>query len=306
MAIFYQQQHQMDFFTKHWTKIVDTASIIPITNYEMGDIQKAASLQISKYEIKREAAKYAHATGHKEELDEQMVDVIIMHTHTDKVQVKQTEMTRLQFFRTITAMIANEYDIHSTTTATPTTTVPTQALTTAHTRTRRAPVASLAAIGIGLGTTAAVNAISSSITGDAPFSWGGKTIGTLFGLKTSNQEDLRQLQGVGQAMDDLKINQIEIASIVNVMTRKMETIVNAVDGTFKATATMVIEQDLKMYIRHLLLIQQNAIQKYAHIMLAASVKQTSPFALAQKELDSTADELKMKKGIILVRDLSST
>ena len=306
LAIFYQQQHQMDFFTKYWTKIVDTASIIPITNYEMSDIQKAASMQISKYEIKREAAKYAHATGHKEELDEQMIDVILMHIHTDKVQVKDSEMTRLQFFRTITTMIANGYDIHSTTTSTPTTTAPTQALTTAHTRTRRAPVAPLAAIGIGLGTTAAVNAISSSITGDAPFSWGGKTIGTLFGLKTSNQEDLRQLQGVGQAMDDLKINQIEIASTVNVMTRKMETIVNAVDGTFKATATMVIEQDLKMYIRHLLLIQQNAIQKYAHIMLAASVKQTSPFALAQKELDSTADELKTKKGIILVRDLSST
>ena len=57
LAIFYQQQHRMDFFTKHWTKIVDTASIIPITNYEMRDIQKAASLQISKYEIKREAAK---------------------------------------------------------------------------------------------------------------------------------------------------------------------------------------------------------------------------------------------------------
>ena len=41
-------------------------------------------------------------------------------------------------------------------------------------------------------------------------------------------------------------------------------------------------------------------------MLAASVKQTSPYALLQKELDMTADELKMKKDIIIVRDLSST
>ena len=47
-------------------------------------------------------------------------------------------------------------------------------------------------------------------------------------------------------MEDLKINQIEIASTVNVMSRKMGTIVTAVDGTFKATATMVIEQDLKI------------------------------------------------------------
>ena len=54
------------------------------------------------------------------------------------------------------------------------------------------------------------------------------------------------------------------------------------------------------------MVQQNAIQKYAHIILAASVKQTSPHALSQKELDMTADELKMKKGIIIVRDLSST
>ena len=305
LATFYQQQHQTAFFTKHWTKIVDTANIIPITDYDMKHIQKAAAMQINKYEIKREAARYAHATGHKEELDEQMIDVISMYIHSDKITIRDSEMTRLQFFQTITGMIAKGYDIHSTTTPT-TTTVPTQPPTTAHIRTRRAPLGPLAALGIGLGTTAAVNAVSSSITGDAPFSWGGKTIGTLFGLKTSNQEDLKQLQGVGQAMDDLKINQIEIASTVNVMSRKMETIVTAVDGTFKATATMVIEQDLKMYIRHLLLVQQNAIQKYAHIMLAASVKQTSPYALSQKELDVTADELKTKKGIILVRDLSST
>ena len=69
---------------------------------------------------------------------------------------------------------------------------------------------------------------------------------------------------------------------------------------------MVIEQDLKMYIRHLLMVQQSAIQKYAHIMLTASVKQTLPYALSQKELDATADKLKMKKGIIIVQDLSST
>ena len=160
LAIFYRQQHQVDFFTRHWTNIVDTASIIPITDYDMQHIQKAAAMQISKYEIKREAAKYAHATGHKEELDEQMIDVITMYIHSDRIQVRDSEMTQLQFFRTITSMIAKGYNIHSTTTTTPTTTVPTQAPTTAHTCTRRAPIAPLAAKGIGLGTTAAVNAIS--------------------------------------------------------------------------------------------------------------------------------------------------
>ncbi len=68
---------------------------------------------------------------------------------------------------------------------------------------------------------------------------------------------------------------------------------------------MVMEKVIKMYIRHILLVQEDAIQKYAHIMLAASLHQVSPYALSQKELDKTADKLKMKKGIILVRDLTS-
>jgi hypothetical protein len=54
------------------------------------------------------------------------------------------------------------------------------------------------------------------------------------------------------------------------------------------------------------MVQQHAIQKYAHVLLAASVHQTSPFALAQKELDKVADDLKARKGIILARDLSAT
>jgi len=181
-----------------------------------------------------------------------------------------------------------------------------RSLITTHKRTKRAPMGPLAILGIGAGATAAANALSSSITGEAPLSWGGRTLGGLFGLKTTGTEDLRALEGVGRAMENLQINQNEIAGTVNMMSRQMVTIVKAIDGTFKATATLVIEQDIKMYVRHLLLVQQNAIQKYAHIMLAASVRQTSPYALSQKELDQTADDLKLKKGIILIRDLSLT
>jgi len=136
---------------------------------------QVAAMQISKYAIKKEAAQYAHATGHEEELDEQMIDVIIMYINSDKIKIKDNEMTRLQFFHTIAEMIPDGYNIHSTTTTAQTTTS-IQIPTTWHTRTKRAPVGPLAALGISLGATAAVNAVSSSITGDAPFSWGGKTV----------------------------------------------------------------------------------------------------------------------------------
>jgi len=164
----------------------------------------------------------------------------------------------------------------------------------------------LAAIGIGAGITAAANAVSSSITGAAPLSWGGQALGTVFGLKTDGPEDLRALRSVGQAMEDVTINQNQIANTVNNINKQMGTIANAVDGYTKTTSTILIEQDLKMYIRHLNMVHQHAIQKYVHVLLATSVHQTLPFALSQKELDKVADNLKARKGIILARDLSAT
>ena len=228
-----------------------------------------------------------------------MRENIIKYLKNDRIHVEN--LTRWQFYQIITTAIAATAPFETlaaiakpiTTTTTRSTTTTTSPTTTTkvygrrapptkaalqHTRTR--PLAPLAAIGIGMHTAAAANFFSSSVTGEVPFSWGGKTIVTLFGLKTSGQEDLRQLQGVGQAMENLKVNQIKIVSTVNVMNQKIAAIVTAVGCTFKATATMVIEQDLKMYIQHLLLVQQNAIQKYAHFMLAASVHQTSAFALS--------------------------
>ena len=325
LATYYDQKDQYQFYAKHWTKIYELAQLYPIVHYEMEEIQQVANRLMSPAQLKMEARNYQHHDGRRQELDDQMVLNVIQYLKTDKMMLGQAQhLTRWNYYQIITVSIVSApieklnaisraTTPITTTTQRPTTTtrlyrVPTPPTreTVEHNRTKRTPLAPLALAGIGLGTAAAVNMISSSVTGDAPFSWGGKTMGALFGLKTSNQEDLRQLQGFGQAVDDLKVNQAEIVSTMNVMGRKMETIVSAVDGTFKATATMVIEQDLKMYIRHLLMVQQSAIQKYAHIMLAASVKHTSPYALSQKELDVTADELKMKKGIIIVRDLSST
>jgi hypothetical protein len=108
-----------------------------------------------------------------------------------------------------------------------------------------------------------------------------------------------------QALHDLKVNNNELVSSVNQVPKQMNTVTTALNGHFKSTATMVMEQDIKMYIRHILLVQEDAIHKYAHIMLAASLHQVSPYALSQRELDKTADDLKIKKGIILVRDFTS-
>jgi hypothetical protein len=130
-------------------------------------------------------------------------------------------------------------------------------------------------------------------------------MGSLFGLKTAGKNDFQINERLGQALEDLKVNNNELVSSVNLVTKQMTTVTSALNGNFKSTATMVMEQDIKMYIRHILLVQEDAIQKYTHIMLAASLHQVLPYALSQKELDNTADELKMKKGIILVRDLTS-
>ena len=330
LATYYDEENQYSFYSQHWSKIYDLAKVYPIVTYGMDEIQRVANMLMSPAQLNMECRNYKHHDGRRAELDDQMTANIIKYLKTNRIEIGQAQhLTRWHLYQIITTTLVTAPEEtfqalqKSATTTTTTTMAPTtttlltttkvyRALTPTtldelqHIRTRRAPLAPLALIGIGAGTMAAANMISSSVTGDAPLSWGGKTIGTLFGLKTSNQEDLRQLQGFGQAVDDLRINQIEITSTMNTMGRKMETMVSAFDGSFKATATMVIEQDLKMYIRHLLMVQQNAIQKYAHIMLAASVKQTSPYALSQKELDQTADELKTKKGIILVRDLSST
>jgi len=83
---------------------------------------------------------------------------------------------------------------------------PTPAVWTPHSWTRRTPLGPLAAFGIGALITAAANAVSSSITGEAPLSWGQQALGTVFGLKMDGPEDLRALRSVGQAMEDITIN----------------------------------------------------------------------------------------------------
>jgi hypothetical protein len=71
--------------------------------------------------------------------------------------------------------------------------------------------------------------------GEAPLSWGGQALGTVFGLKTDGPEDLRAMRSVGQAMEDVTIYQNQIANSVNNINKQMGTIANAVDGYTKST-----------------------------------------------------------------------
>jgi hypothetical protein len=115
-------------------------------------------------------------------------------------------------------------------------------------------------------------------------------MGSLFGLKTTGRNNFHMAKRIGQALDDLKVNNNKLVSLVNLVTNQMTTVMPALNGHFKSTATMVMEQDIKMYIRHILLVQEDAIQKYAYIMLVALLHQVSLYALSQKELDKTADD----------------
>ena len=171
-------------------------------------------------------------------------------------------------------------------------------------RTKRTPIAPLALLGIGLGGAAGANAISSAFTGEAPLSWAGKTLGGLFGIQTSTRQDFQALERVSQTIETLSINQKDLATAFNNMNSQMNRVTQSVTGISKATATIVMEQDLKMMIRHMQTLQQLTLQKYAHILLAASLHKTSPYALSQMELDKLAGDMKIKNGLTLSKDLS--
>ena len=62
-------------------------------------------------------------------------------------------------------------------------TPPTNAVWIQHNQKSRTSLGQLAAIGIGSGITEAANTVSSSMIGEAPLSWGGQALGTVFGLR---------------------------------------------------------------------------------------------------------------------------
>jgi len=173
-------------------------------------------------------------------------------------------------------------------------------------RFRRAPFGPLGiGIAAGLGGLTMANAISSAVTGDAPMSWTGKILGGLFGFPTSQNSYHADLAKMAKGMESLKVNQDELVTIVNTMGARLSLYGELIRGTFQATATITMEQDLKMIIRHLQVIQQLTLAKYANLLMAAATHKTSPYALSQVELQKMADEVKLKNGLQLTRSIQS-
>ena len=274
-----------DGVARNWDKIFARSHIIQLMPYPRPQVIRAAQRLMSDQDVSDFAKLYNNRNDwFQRKFDEEVQGYLNEYMHLDT----GAGVTRWKVLAHLTKRITYVTE------------------PTVLDRTKRTPLGPLALIGIGLGAGALTNVVSSSVTGDAPLSWGGKTMGAVFGLQTNGKEQLAVMEKVGQALGDLSINQKEIAGTVSVLSKKMDTISTTVQGTYKATATLILEQDIKTYLRHLLLIQQDAIQKYAHVMLAASLHKTSPYALSQKELDKVADDHKIAKGIILAKELGST
>ena len=179
-------------------------------------------------------------------------------------------------------------------------------------RTKRAPrpIPPLAiGIAAGLGGMAVANSVTSAVTGDAPLSWAGSAIGGLFGFQTGKTAYYAEIAKLAKALEDLKINQDGIASHITVMQERQRQYGALIHGAFEATSTIAMEHDLKAMARHIQVVQQLTLSKYANVLLAASLHKTSPYALSQRELENMARELKTKNGMQLstvINDVHTT
>jgi hypothetical protein len=93
---------------------------------------------------------------------------------------------------------------------------------------------------------------------------------------------------------------------VNTLSKKLHSIGSYVLQTFKAAATVTMEQDLKIIIRYMHVVQQLTLTKYANVLMAAQLGKTSPYAISKQELVTYAKQLKTEKGIAIVTAVEET
>ena len=141
--------------------------------------------------LKAHAMLYKEDTWYREEIDRaanlfvrtyQMNDLLFGESRWDlltditKIIKLQNEQKKSPMLRPKTQINKSTMSSKTTSTTPPTTQKPQK-------RTRRTLIGPLALLGVGLGSVAAVNVISSSITGDTPLSWGGKPWAAFLALK---------------------------------------------------------------------------------------------------------------------------
>ena len=168
-------------------------------------------------------------------------------------------------------------------------------------RTRRTPQPDL-----GLTAMGSTNVANSMITGEAPLSWMGEALGYLLGFPTKNSKEFKQISKNARAVEALSINQQALTQTVNLLSKRLTSFGTYILQSFKAAATVTMEQDLKIIIRHMQVIQQLTLTKYANVLMAAQLGKTSPYAISQKELVFYSKQLQIEKGISIVTRVEDT
>ena len=162
-------------------------------------------------------------------------------------------------------------------------------------------------LGALFGGTAAANVGTSIVSGGAPLSWFGKPLGKLFGW--ANENDIlalaKQLEAHAISIDSLQLSDIEVRKTVNELIDSYKKFNDRVAASFEVAAAVMLEEDLKSFIRFLIAMLELHVQKIALIGVAASTGTATALALSQTELNSIAERAMAEKGIKLSTDLSS-
>ena len=161
-----------------------------------------------------------------------------------------------------------------------------------------------------LGTLAAAtvgaNVGSSIINGGAPLSWFGKPLGKLLGFANTDEVNaiIDQLSVHATAIDTLHFNDMETRATVNEIISSKKKFEEKIAKTFKAASAVMLEADLRSYLRYLIALLESSSNKYVLVTLSASTGKASPLAITQKEITIIADRILKEKGIKLSTDIS--
>ena len=171
-------------------------------------------------------------------------------------------------------------------------------------RNKRGIQAAAAGIGPMLLAGAATNVIYSLSEGGAPLSWVGSSMGTIFGLAT--QSDLntlaKTLQAENHRINNLEINQDEITKAIEQMNTTLLESKDLFLHSQGGTSLLTTQQDLKEMNRHLTVLVELTLLKFADIYQAAATGKVSPHVFNQKDLEQQAKE-QLSKGISLTNRL---
>ena len=175
---------------------------------------------------------------------------------------------------------------------------------TSHRRSKRALPLIPLIIGAVAGT-AGANLISSAVTGDAPLSWFGKSIGPLLGLSTNSDPNVKEvLLAIAKEMSELKLNDEKIINTITQVVEQTLKFERKYLMNMDAVVMLVMTQDLSHTIKYIAQIIQGTVNKFAQILLASAVGKTSPYALNVDEITMLSHELYRTRGINLETNIN--